>query len=75
MRNPKDQCARCWARHGKPCQVCNYPLDRVATFLPIMRGQILAELKRVRLATHLFKSATTVEAKEHYFHLQCKYLA
>lgn len=28
MRHPMDQCARCWARNGRPCEVCNYPLPR-----------------------------------------------
>lgn len=27
-RSPDDQCARCWARNVRPCEVCNYPLDR-----------------------------------------------
>lgn len=27
-RATTDQCARCWARGSKPCEVCNYPLPR-----------------------------------------------
>lgn len=31
LRPASDQCARCWARGQRPCEVCNYPLPRPTT--------------------------------------------